>query len=81
MALKVMNLSKMVTESDLVEVFSQHGTVLSAVMTTDRETGRFTGWAIVKLETPEQENSAISAMNGVEWMGRQLRVIQATAKR
>ena len=66
---------------DLTEAISQYATVKSVVIPTDRETGQQKGWAIVHLENPEQENSVISAMDGVEWMGRDLRVTQATARR
>jgi RNA recognition motif-containing protein len=81
MTLKVSNLTYKVTEQDLKEFISQYATVTRVVIPTDRETGRVRGFAFVDLENPEQENSVISAMNGVEFMGRQLRVLQAIAKR
>jgi len=81
MTLYVGNLTYKVTEQDLKEFISQYATVTRVVIPTDRETGRVRGFAYVDLENPEQENSVISAMDRVEFMGRQLRVNQATPRR
>jgi len=74
MTLYVGNLDFEVTEQNLTEFISQYATVKSVKLPTDRETGQLKGWAIVDLANPEQEISVISAMDGVEWMRRELKV-------
>ncbi|MEO1146146.1 MAG: RNA-binding protein, partial [Cyanobacteria bacterium J06638_22] len=43
----------------------------------DRETGRKRGFGFVEMETEEEEDAAIEALDGAEWMGRDLRVNKA----
>ena len=70
------NLSFDTTEEGLRTAFEQHGTVLSAKIITDRETGRSRGFGFVEMEN-EAADSAIQALNGQELDGRALKVNEA----
>jgi RNA recognition motif-containing protein len=74
MSIYVGNLSYEVSEKDLTEVFAEYGSVRRVHLPTDRETGRLRGFAFVEMESPTQEESAISALDGAEWYGRSLKV-------
>jgi len=77
MSIYVGNLSYDVTQSDLSETFAEYGTVKRVQLPTDRETGRVRGFAFVEMETEAEENAAIEALDGAEWMGRDLKVNKA----
>jgi RNA recognition motif-containing protein len=77
MSVYVGNLSFQVTEDDLVETFSEYGKVVSVQVPKDRETGRVRGFAFVELSSEEEEAAAIEALDGAEWMGRDLKVNKA----
>lgn len=77
MTLYVGNLSYQATEDDLSAVFAEYGAVKRVVLPTDRETGRMRGFAFVEMNEDAHEDAAISALDGAEWMGRQLRVNKA----
>lgn len=77
MSIYVGNLSYEVTEDNISEVFAEYGTVKRVQVPTDRETGRMRGFAFVELGTDAEEASAIEALDGAEWMGRDLKVNKA----
>ena len=77
MSIYVGNLSYSVTQEDLTEVFSEYGTVKRVHLPTDRQTGRVRGFAFVEMETEAEEAAAISALDGAEWMDRELKVNKA----
>jgi RNA recognition motif-containing protein len=77
MSIYVGNLSYQVTEADLNSVFAEYGTVKRVQLPTDRETGRIRGFGFVEMSTEAEETSAIDALNGAEWMGRELKVNKA----
>ncbi|MEQ9551403.1 MAG: RNA-binding protein [Coleofasciculus sp. G3-WIS-01] len=77
MTIYIGNLSYQATQDDLKTVFADYGTVKRVVLPTDRETGRVRGFAFVEMTDEAQEDSAISQLDGAEWMGRQLRVNKA----
>ncbi|MBN4002432.1 RNA-binding protein [Nostoc sp. LPT] len=77
MSIYVGNLSYQVTEEDLKQAFAEYGTVNRVQLPTDRETGRPRGFAFVEMESDTQEQSAIDALDGAEWMGRDLKVNKA----
>lgn len=77
MTIYVGNLSYRATEDDLKQVFEEYGTVKRVVLPTDRETGRMRGFAFVDMNEDAQEDTAITELDGAEWMGRQLRVNKA----
>jgi RNA recognition motif-containing protein len=77
MSIYVGNLSYDVTSEDLSEIFAEYGTVKRVHLPTDRETGRPRGFAFVELENDDDEESAIEALDGAEWMNRDMRVNKA----
>lgn len=77
MSIYVGNLAFEVSEKDLTEVFAEYGTVKRVYFPTDRETGQKRGFAFVEMDTLPQEESAISALDGAEWMGREMKVNKA----
>ncbi len=68
------NLSFNVTENDLQDAFSAHGTVTEANLMLDRMTNRPRGFGFVTMSTPEEAQKAIAALNGKELHGRALTV-------
>jgi RNA recognition motif-containing protein len=80
MTIYVGNLSYQATDEDLRSVFAEYGSVKRVVLPTDRETGRMRGFAFVEMAEDAHEDTAISELDGAEWMGRQLRVNKAKPK-
>ena len=74
MSIYVGNLSYEVTEADLNSVFAEYGSVKRVHVPTDRDTGRPRGFAFVEMDTQAEEATAISTLDGAEWMGRSLKV-------
>lgn len=74
------NLSWNATEEQLSEEFAQFGNVLRIKLPTDRETGKKRGFAFVDFETSQSAQSAISKMNGQEFLGRPLKVSEAVER-
>jgi RNA recognition motif-containing protein len=72
--LYVGNLSYDMTDSDLSNLFSAHGSVRSAQVIMDRDTGRSKGFGFVEMDSDEQAQAAINALNGQEVNGRALTV-------
>lgn len=77
MSIYVGNLSYEVTQEDLTEVFKEYGSVKRVQVPTDRETGRPRGFAFVEMSAETEENAAIEALDGAQWMGRNLKVNKA----
>jgi cold-inducible RNA-binding protein len=77
MKLYVGNLSFGTTEDDLHRLFSQVGTVDSATMVTDRDTGRSRGFAFVEMSSQSEGAAAIAKFNEAEFDGRILTVNEA----
>ena len=77
MSIYVGNLSYEVTQDDLKQAFSEYGTVSRVQLPTDRETGRPRGFGFVEMSTDAEETAAIEALDGAEWMGRDLKVNKA----
>ncbi|MBM0741900.1 RNA-binding protein [Phormidium sp. CLA17] len=77
MSIYVGNLSYQVAEDDLKQAFGEYGTVKRIQLPTDRETGRVRGFAFVEMGTEAEEATAIEALDGAEWMGRDLKVNKA----
>jgi RNA recognition motif-containing protein len=75
--LYVGNLTYETTDNDLQTLFGAHGTVRSAQVIMDRDTGRSKGFGFVEMETGPQAQAAIKAMNGHEVNGRALTVNEA----
>ncbi len=77
MNIYVGNLSYGVSESELNELFSEFGSVTSAKVITDRETGRSKGFGFVEMESAEDGQKAIDEINEKEVDGRPLKVNEA----
>ena len=71
------NVSRNVTDTELRDAFEQYGTVKSAVILTDRDTGESRGFGFVEMDNVNEANNAIQAMNGFEMKGRRLNVNEA----
>ena len=78
--LYVGNLAFSTTESDLREMFAPYGTVESASLVTDRDTGRSRGFGFVEMTNDSEAASAISGLNGKDSGGRPLTVNEARPK-
>ena len=78
--LYVGNLSYDVDSSALQELFSPHGTVDSAQIITDRDTGRSKGFGFVEMSSDAEAQAAIAALNGQDHSGRALTVNEAKPK-
>ena len=74
MDIYVGNLSYDATDTELRELFEKHGTVTSARIITDKFSGRSKGFGFVEMPERDQAMKAIEATNGVDFMGRPLRV-------
>lgn len=77
MSIYIGNLSYEVTSADLSSVFAEYGSVKRVQLPTDRETGRVRGFGFVEMGTDAEEQAAIDALDGAEWMGRDLKVNKA----
>jgi len=77
MSIYVGNLSYEVTQDTLTAVFAEYGSVKRVQLPTDRETGQLRGFGFVEMGTDAEETAAIDALDGAEWMGRNLKVNKA----
>src|SRR5690606_20482888 len=75
--LYVGNLGYDVNDSDLEQLFGEHGTVDSASVVMDRDTGRSKGFAFVEMGSDDEAQTAMSALDGKEYAGRSLKVNEA----
>jgi len=77
MKLYVGNLPYSMTDADLQDLFSQHGTVQSVQIIIDRDTGRSKGFGFVEMGSSEEAQAAIAALHDKEVGGRKLTVNEA----
>src|ERR671918_378683 len=77
MKLYVGNLAFQTSSNDLQQLFAQAGTVESASVIEDRDTGRSRGFGFVEMSSKEEGEAAISQFNGKEFNGRNLTVNEA----
>ena len=75
--LYVGNLTYGVTDATLQQMFQPHGTVQSAQVIMDRDTGRSKGFGFVEMSSDKEAQAAIAALNGKEVEGRALTVNEA----
>jgi RNA recognition motif-containing protein len=71
------NLAYGVSSSDLQQMFEPHGTVQSAQVIMDRDTGRSKGFGFVEMDSDQEAQAAITALNGQQIDGRTLTVNEA----
>ena len=69
-----------INDNKLRETFEAHGTVLSAKIISDRDTGRSRGFGFVEMENPTDAEKAIRALNNSELDGRNIVVNEAKAR-
>ena len=77
MKLYVGNLSFQTSSEDLQQLFAQAGTVESAAVVEDRDTGRSRGFGFIEMSSKEEGNAAIQKFNGYDLGGRALNVNEA----
>ena len=77
MKLYVGNLDFQTSDSELEQLFGESGTVNSASIITDRETGRSRGFGFIEMSSQEEGEAAIAALNGKQVNGRALVVNEA----
>jgi len=77
MNMYVSNLSFHTTDEDLRKLFTQYGTVSSAKVITDRETGRSRGFGFVEMESTQEANEAMKNLNNKDIEGRPISVTVA----
>lgn len=68
------------TDDELNQLFAAHGTVASAVVVKDRESGRSKGFGFVEYESDDEGKAAEKALNGTELGGRTITVAEARPK-
>ena len=78
--LYVGNLSYGITDSELEQLFGAYGTVQSAQVIMDRDTGRSKGFGFVEMKTEQKAQAAIAGLNGQMSGGRSLTVNEAKPK-
>ena len=71
------NLSYSMSSSDLETLFSEHGTVRSAEVISDKSTGQSRGFGFVEMDSDEEAQAAIAALNGQAYKDRTLTVNEA----
>ncbi len=77
MSIYVGNISFDATQEDLNTAFAEYGTVVRVQLPVDRETGRMRGFGFVDMSSDAEEQAAIDALDGAEWMGRTIKVNKA----
>ena len=71
------NMSYETSQADLEQMFGDHGTVESAQVITDRDTGRSKGFGFIEMSSNEEAQAAITALDGKDSGGRALKVNEA----
>ena len=74
------NLSYKVGDSDLQQLFTPHGNVVSAQVITDRDSGRSKGFGFVEMGSDQEAQAAVSALNGMAIEGRNITVSEARSQ-
>lgn len=74
------NLSYNAGKDDLQQMFGAHGTVVSAQVITDRDSGKSKGFGFVEMATEQEAQAAIAALNGKSFGGRNMTVNEARSQ-
>ena len=80
MNIYVSNLSFDITDQDLNELFEEYGTVSSAKVIKDRETGKSRGFGFVEMPSDDEAKKAISELDKAEYSGKVINVTEARPK-
>ena len=78
--LYVGNLPRSATEQDISDKFSAYGTVESAKLITDRDTGQSRGFGFIEMASDAEAQAAIDSLNGTDYDGRPMKVNEARPK-
>ncbi len=81
MSIYVGNLPYEAGQEDVEAVFAEYGEVKRVTIPMDKETGRVRGFCFVEMGTETEETEAIEALDGAEWMGRELKVNKARPRK
>ena len=81
MNIYVGNLSYKATEEDVKKAFEDYGEVSSVKIITDHETGKSKGFAFVEMTDDDEASKAISALEGSEILGREIKVNEARPRK
>ena len=81
MNIYVGNLSYNCSDEDLKTLFSEYGTVETAKLIVDRDSGRSRGFGFVEMVNENEAGNAVSSLNNTEHLGRTLKVNKAREKR
>ena len=81
MSIYVGNLPYSAGQQDLAKTFNAYGQIVSISLPTCRGSNRPRGFAFMEMESCDQEDEAIEALDGVELMGRTLKVMRARSNR
>jgi RNA recognition motif-containing protein len=73
----IAGLSFKVNDADLFNLFEEYGTIASAKVITDRQSGRSKGYGFVEIDDSEAASKAIAELNGAEYDGRTISVSEA----
>jgi RNA recognition motif-containing protein len=73
----IAGLSFKVNDTDLASLFEEYGTITSAKVITDRQSGRSKGYGFVEIEDNDAAAKAIAELNGAEYDGRTISVSEA----
>jgi len=79
--LYVGNLDYDITDSQLTELFTQAGKVVSAVVISDRQSGRSKGFGFIEMSSAEEAKKAIETFNGKDFQGRKMIVNEARPRK
>ena len=74
------NINGEASDKDLENLFAEYGTIEEAVIITDRATGRSRGFGFVTFSADEEAAAAAKALNGTDFMGRELVVNEARTR-
>lgn len=80
MDIYVGNLPYAVTDRELNDLFGKHGTVTSARVIIDKYSGQSKGFGFVEMPDQKEAEAAVAAVNGMDFMGRSLRVNESQPK-
>lgn len=81
MSVYIGNISYKVTRDDLMDVFVEYGEVNRVSLPMDSKTGKSRGFAFVEMASKDDEKMAIDLLNGARWIGRTIRLNEASSKK
>ncbi|MBD2215190.1 RNA-binding protein [Calothrix sp. FACHB-156] len=77
MSVYIGNLSHEIEDEDIRQVFLMYGSVKRILVSTNQKSGEKRGFAVVEMDTDNEEVAAINGLRGTEWMGYSLKINRA----